>query len=176
MLQILGTGRRIFSLRSRSASRRRTYCSPLLVLSFFSIGRFSTMSKANYNPPSLSGKPHKSLVPPGNCQFTEEWQKVPLLERIVVSKTSSVLRFGLPDKSLPMNLSTCACILAKASIHNQTEGKAEDVIRPYTPISTNELIGSFDLLIKDYGVGLSNYLCKTMAIGDQMDFKHIPFK
>jgi len=128
------------------------------------------MSKASYNPPSLSGKPHKSLVPPGKCQFTEDWTAVPLLERIVVSKTSSVLRFGLPDKSLPMNLSTCACVLAKATIQD------EDVVRPYTPISTNELVGSFDLLIKDYGgSGLSNHMCKTMAIGDQMEFKHIPF-
>lgn len=132
------------------------------------------MSKANYNPPSLSGKPHKSLVPPGKCQFTEEWTSVPLLERVVVSKTSSVLRFGLPDKSLPMNLSTCACILAKASI--QDEGKNQDVIRPYTPISTNQLVGSFDLLIKDYGGnGMSNHMCKTMAVGDCVDFKHIEF-
>jgi len=134
------------------------------------------MSKANYSPPSLSGKAYKSLVSPGNCQFTEAWTSVPLLERIVVSKSSSVLRFGLPDKSLPMNLSTCACILAKASIHNKDEAKDEDVIRPYTPISTNELVGSFDLLIKDYdGNGLSNHMCKNLSIGDEMEFKHITF-
>jgi cytochrome-b5 reductase len=142
----------------------------------FSTDTLAEMSKASYNPPSLSGKPQKSLVPPGKCQFTEVWTGVPLLERIVVSKTSSVLRFGLPDKSLPMNLSTCACILAKASIHNKDEAKDEDVIRPYTPISTNKLVGSFDLLIKDYGGnGLSNHMCKTLAVGDQMDFKHIEF-
>merc|ERR1719162_1950650 len=109
------------------------------------------------NPPSLSGKPHKSLVPPGKCQFKEDWTPVPLLERIVVSKTSSVLRFGLPDSSSPMDLSTCACILAKAS---NVEGQEQDVIRPYTPISTNALVGSFDLLIKDYGGnGMSNHMC-----------------
>jgi len=178
MLQLLPTasGRSISSFLSRSALRRRKYYSPLLVLSLFSTDTFAEMSKANYNPPSLSGKAHKSLVPPGKCQFTEEWTGVPLLERIVVSKTSSVLRFGLPDKSLPMNLSTCACILAKASIHNNDEAKDEDVIRPYTPISTNGLVGSFDLLIKDYGGnGLSNHMCKSMAVGDQMDFKHIKF-
>lgn len=96
---------------------------------------------------------------------------MPLLERVPISKTSSVLRFGLPDGTKPMNLSTCACVLAKAIVKNQ------DVIRPYTPISTNELVGSFDLLIKDYGgeTGLSNHMCKTMSIGDTIDFKHIPF-
>jgi len=130
---------------------------------------------ATYNHPSLAGKPQKSLVPPGKCQFTEEWTSVPVLERIAISKTSSVLRFGLPDKSLPMNLSTCACILAKASIKDK-DGKEEDVVRPYTPISTNKLVGCFDLLIKDYGEnGMSNHLCKTVAVGDTVDFKHIEF-
>jgi len=128
------------------------------------------MAKASYNPPSLSGKPELSLVAPGKCQFTEEWTSVPLLERIPVSKTSSVLRFGLPDKTKPMNLSTCACILAKASI------ASEDVVRPYTPISTNELVGCFDLLVKDYGGnGMSNHMCKILKVGDTVDFKHIEF-
>jgi len=159
------SGRTRPSVLTKPALRSSKFFSPLLVFSLF-----STMSKANYNPPSLSGNPHKSLVPPGKCQFTEEWKSVPLLERIMVSKTSSVLRFGLPDRSLPMNLSTCACILAKTSIDD------EDVVRPYTPISTNNLVGSFDLLIKDYGGnGLSNHMCKTMAVGDHMDFKHIEF-
>jgi len=173
MSQLLpsATIRSISSFLRRPLSGRNKYYSPLIVLSLL-----STTMKADYNPPSLSGKPHKSLVPPGKCQFTEEWASVPLLEKVVVSKTSSVLRFGLPDKSLPMNLSTCACILAKASINNKDEAKCEDVIRPYTPISTNELVGSFDLLIKDYGGnGMSNHMCKTLAIGDQMDFKHISF-
>ena len=138
---------------------------------------FATMSAAaTYSPPSLSGKPQSSLVPPGKCQFTTEWASVELLERIAVSKTSSVLRFGLPDKKLPMNLSTCACILAKASIKDK-DGKEEDVVRPYTPISTNELVGCFDLLVKDYGESgvMSNHLCKTIAVGDSVDFKHIEF-
>mmetsp|Transcript_42889 Transcript_42889/g.103748 ORF Transcript_42889/g.103748 Transcript_42889/m.103748 type:complete len:193 (-) Transcript_42889:5179-5757(-) len=130
-----------------------------------------TMSKANYQPPSLSGKPTKNLVPPGKCQFTEEFVSVPLLERIAVSSTSSVLRFGLPDTSAPLNLSTCACILAKAEIGG------EAVIRPYTPISTNELTGCFDLLIKDYGANakMSKLMCQDLKVGDSVEFKHIAF-
>jgi cytochrome-b5 reductase len=134
------------------------------------------MSKANYTPPSLIGKPTKALVPPGKCQFSEEFVAVPLLERVSVSPTSSVLRFGLPDKSAPLDLSTCACILAKASLKNKETGGMEDVVRPYTPISTNELKGCFDLLIKDYGKDskMSHYLCE-MKVGDTVDFKHIVF-
>jgi len=51
----------------------------------------------------------------------------------------------------------------------------EDVVRPYTPISTNELIGSFDLLVKDYAQGKMSRYLNTMQIGDEVEFKHIPF-
>ena len=112
-----------------------------------------------------------SLVPPGQCQFKDEFTSVPLLERIPVSATSSILRFGLPDTSKPLNLSTCACILAKANIAD------EDVVRPYTPVSTNALNGCFDLLIKDYGESakMSRHMCETLKVGDTVDFKHIVF-
>lgn len=149
------------------------------------------MSKATYEAPSLTGSPTRSLVPPGMCQFNDDFTSVPLLERVKVSPTSSVLRFALPDKSLPLNLSTCACILARAKLpHNadkdknsdsksdkENNGELEDVIRPYTPISTNELKGCFDLLIKDYGENgyMSRHMCHDMKVGDEIDFKHIEF-
>ena len=95
-------------------------------------------------PSSLTAPPVKSIVAPGECQFSDSFTSVPLLENIPVSKTSFVLRFGLPDKSKGLGLSTCACILAGAKVDD-----GEDmVIRPYTPISTNEDKGTFDLLIK----------------------------
>jgi len=185
------------------------------------------MSEAIYAPPSLIGKPIKALIGPGNCQLREEeWIAIPLLARIpvVVSKTSSsstststaslssyVLRFGpLPNKLLPLNLSTCACILAKGKIRTAsatttaasasasaatpsetgtqddddddddekgsmrtTTTTTTDVIRPYTPISTNNVRGCFDLLIKDYGgAGLSHHLCHTLQVGETIDFQH----
>ena len=96
---------------------------------------------------SLSGNPICKLVEPGNCQFNEDWTSCKLVERVEVSSTTSLLRFDLPDKEAPLNLSTCACILSKAELPNQ-DGDNEDVIRPYTPVSTNELVGHFDLLVK----------------------------
>jgi cytochrome-b5 reductase len=116
--------------------------------------------------------PVAALVPPGKCQFNSDFQPVPLLERHVVSPTSSVLRFGLPDGTRPLNLSTCACILARASMD---DNKDVMEIRPYTPISTNALVGSFDLLVKNYGDNgiMSRHLCETIQVGDSIDFKHI---
>lgn len=133
----------------------------------------TVMASAKYSTPSsLLAPPVKALVSPGQCQFGDSLVSVPLLERTKVSPTSSVLRFGLPDKEKPLNLSTCACILANANIDGQ------DVTRPYTPISTNQQIGSFDLLVKDYGPEfgtMSPYLCSRINVGDQVAFKHISF-
>jgi cytochrome-b5 reductase len=118
---------------------------------------------------SLQGPPISLLVPPGLCQFSDAFQSVPLVERTPVSATSSVLRFALPDPSQPLKLSTCACLLAKATIHN------EDVIRPYTPISTNALVGHMDLLVKDYGEqGVMSRKLHEMELGETIAFQHIP--
>lgn len=122
-------------------------------------------------PTTMTGPPVSSLVEPGHCQFTTEWTSVPLLERWKVSPTTMVLRFGLPDTTKSLQLSTCACILA------HTKMDEEDVVRPYTPISTNANIGYFDLLVKHYGptAKMSRYMHDIMKIGDTLDFKHIEF-
>lgn len=133
------------------------------------------MTSSTDYPSSLTSEPTLALVPTGKCQFTTEFASVPLLKRWKISDTSSVLRFGLPDESAPLNLSTCACILAKLELPD-LEGNVEGVIRPYTPISTNAQIGSFDLLIKDYGESgrMSTHLC-SLEEGAKVSFKHIDF-
>jgi cytochrome-b5 reductase len=128
--------------------------------------------------------PQRRLVPPGQCQFGPDPVTVPLLERVRVSPTSFVLRFGLPDRTKPLGLSTCACLLAVAPDGvNPTLESQDPVVRPYTPISTNAMIGTFDLLVKnypEYGI-MSKYLCETLPVttnddhGLRIAFKHIDF-
>lgn len=122
-------------------------------------------------PSTMTGPPVASLVPPGVCQFGTEWTKAPLLERWIVSPTTKLLRFGLPDINKSLQLSTCACILARTKVDE------EDVVRPYTPISTNADTGFFDLLVKHYGPTskMSRHMHDTMQIGDELEFKHIEF-
>ena len=136
-------------------------------------------------PSSLQGPPICELVPPRQCQFTHpDRTAVPLLERIPVSSTSSILRFGLPNSRAPLNLSTCACLLAHANANTNTAGVMDGtssreeneetvVTRPYTPISTNRQLGSFDLLIKNYGPTsqMSRHL-HEIPIGATVQFSH----
>jgi len=131
----------------------------------------SNSNKTNDLPSTLQGPPVSSLVPLGECQFGAEPTKVTLMQRFPVSETSAVLRFALPDATKPLNLSTCACILAQADIDGEL------VKRPYTPISTNQMIGSFDLLVKSYGptAKMSRKLHEILPGDDSISFLHIPF-
>lgn len=87
-----------------------------------------------------------------------------------MSETSFIARFELPDKNKPLGLSTCACILAGAEVDK------EMIVRPYTPISTNADIGTFDLLIKRYPGGKMSTFLGNLKPSDQpvVGFKHIP--
>lgn len=124
-------------------------------------------------------------VPPGECQLSEVFTPCKLIERAQVTDTTALLRFTLPDEQKALNLSTCACILAKVSTMVPTEEeeedgtgpkrRLEDVIRPYTPISTNHQIGSFDLLVRYYENGKMTQHFKHMKVGESVDFKHISF-
>jgi len=120
-------------------------------------------------------RPFKSIVPPGKCQFSDKFIPVPLLAKFHIPSTSSyILRFGLPNKNEPVGLSTCSCLLAGI----QTDDSDEMIVRPYTPISTNAMIGSFDLLVKAYPDGkMSSHITSLTADETKpvVSFKHIPF-
>ena len=52
------------------------------------------------------GKPTSACVPPGQCQFTDEWTASPLLERRVVNHNTRTFVFGCPDSERALGLST----------------------------------------------------------------------
>jgi hypothetical protein len=86
-------------------------------------------------PMDLSVRPAVcNLVPTGQCQFNPTFQSVTLLDRIPCGEggTSYILRFGLPDVTKPMGLTTCACILASAKLMDREKGELVEVTRPYT--------------------------------------------
>lgn len=116
----------------------------------------------------------RSLVEPGRCQLGPDPVSCRLLRKFPVSPTSAVFRFELPDKSSPLNLSTCACLLARRKLDGDD---GETVVRPYTPISTNADVGYFDLLVKRYEGGkMSAYMHDELrpgSDGGSLEFFHI---
>ena len=66
-----------------------------------------------------------------------------------------------------LNLPTCACLLLRVP------GTPDDAVRPYTPISEEARLGSFDLLVKRYPEGAASQYLHDMAVGDTVGFKHV---
>jgi cytochrome-b5 reductase len=118
---------------------------------------------------ALDGPPTASIVPPGQCVFGEDFAPATLVAKQRVGTSSHLFTFALADPTKPLGLSTCACILARGGA--DAEGKA--VVRPYTPVSTNALVGHMELLVKVYPGGqLSGHL-DALPLGGTMDFKHV---
>ena len=67
-----------------------------------------------------------------------------------------------------LNLPTCACLLLRVP------GTPDDAVRPYTPISEEARLGSFDLLVKRYAGGAASQYLHQLALGDTVGFKPNP--
>lgn len=94
-----------------------------------------------------------------------------LVQRQQVTHDVILLTFQLADQTKALGLSTCACILCKFD----EEGSPDPIVRPYTPVSTNEMVGKFQLVVKIYQMGKMTGYLKDLPLGSTVDFKHIPF-
>merc|ERR1719401_1296338 len=93
------------------------------------------------------------------------FQRLPLVEKIVVSHDTRIFRFGLP---------TGKHMFLRAT------WKGELVMRPYTPMTDDSTVGHVDFLVKVYFAGthpsfpeggkMSQHL-ESMAIGDTIEVK-----
>lgn len=100
--------------------------------------------------------------------------QLPLIEKEVLSHDTRRFRFGLPSHQHILGLPVGQHIHLIATIDNEL------VIRPYTPISSDDDVGYVDLVVKVYfkdthpkfpaGGKMSQYL-DDMKIGDKISFR-----
>ena len=112
-----------------------------------------------------------SVVPAGNCQFNDDWTEVALKKVDQISDDTKVFTFATSDTSKPLNLPTCACLLAQGG----KDSDGNPFVRPYTPVSTNDVAGEFELKVKIYPDGNLSQHMSSMKVGDTLEFKHIVF-
>lgn len=74
--------------------------------------------------------------------------------------------FSTGDAAASMNLPIASCILCK---YTDAEGKA--VVRPYTPINSNQTKGTFELLIKRYPKSKMGTHVFEMRVGESLEMK-----
>ena len=104
-----------------------------------------------------------------------KFQELPLTEKTIISHNTAIYRFALPTPStilgLPIgqHISLAANLDVKDPKTEKVENK--EVVRSYTPISSDWEPGHFDLLIKSYPTGNISRHLATLKVGDTMKVK-----
>ncbi|CAD5185994.1 unnamed protein product [Musa acuminata subsp. malaccensis] len=100
----------------------------------------------------------------------EKWLEFKLQETARVSHNTQLFRFSF-DPTAKLGLDVASCILTRAPVGEESEGRRKYVIRPYTPISDPDSKGYFDLLIKVYPDGQMSQHFATLQPGDVVEVK-----
>ncbi|KAG4930179.1 hypothetical protein AAZX31_17G112900 [Glycine max] len=100
----------------------------------------------------------------------DKWVEFKLQDTARVSHNTQLFRFSF-DPTQKLGLDIASCILTRAPLGQDAEGKPKFVIRPYTPISDPESNGYFDLLIKVYPEGKMSQHFASLKPGDVVEVK-----
>lgn len=95
----------------------------------------------------------------------DEFQKFTLIQKTRVLHNSCIYRFGLPKSSDRLGLPIGQHISIGAVINGK------EVVRSYTPISTDDELGYFDLLIKTYENGNISRHVESKKIGEHIEVR-----
>jgi len=93
------------------------------------------------------------------------WQEFPLKQKIVVSPNTAIYRFALPKEDDVLGLPIGQHISVSAEINGK------EITRSYTPTSSDDDLGHFDLLIKSYEKGNISRYISLVKIGDNVRVK-----
>ena len=105
--------------------------------------------------------------------FPTEFLEVPVIGIRDETHNSKVFTFGLPrDVSLNLPVSSAILLNVPPPTTTSDDGKKKrPVLRPYNPISSNESLGSFSLLVKVYPGGAAGEYVGGLSVGDRVAFK-----
>ncbi|KAI0961472.1 hypothetical protein AcV7_000563 [Taiwanofungus camphoratus] len=95
----------------------------------------------------------------------KRWQEFPLKEKTVVSPNTAIYRFALPGPNDILGLPIGQHISVSAEINGK------EIMRSYTPTSSDDDRGHFDLLIKTYEKGNISRFVSLLKIGDKIRVK-----
>ncbi|KAG9031771.1 NADH-cytochrome b5 reductase, partial [Serendipita sp. 407] len=94
-----------------------------------------------------------------------EWKEFPLVKKTAVSHNTAIYRFGLPSPDDILGLPIGQHISVQAEINGKT------ITRSYTPTSSDDDRGHFDLMVKTYEKGnISRYL-SGVSVGQKVRIK-----
>ncbi|PWN43068.1 ferredoxin reductase-like protein [Ceraceosorus guamensis] len=94
-----------------------------------------------------------------------EWQTFKLTEKRQLSENTALYRFRLPSDNSILGLPIGQHVSVQANINGK------NVMRSYTPVSSDDDRGFFDLLIKTYDKGNISKHVSTLKIGDGLEVR-----
>ncbi|CAN3354283.1 NADH-cytochrome b5 reductase 1 [Diutina catenulata] len=95
----------------------------------------------------------------------DEFQKFPLIQKTRVTHNTCIYRFGLPKSSDRLGLPIGQHISIAATIDDK------EIVRSYTPVSTDDEQGYFDLLIKAYDNGNVSKHVESKKLGETISVR-----
>lgn len=96
-----------------------------------------------------------------------EFQHFPLQQKTIVSPNVAIYRFALPRPTDILGLP----IGQHISLAATPEGHSKEIMRSYTPISSDENPGYFEVLVKSYPQGNISKHMTTLNIGDTLKIR-----
>lgn len=102
--------------------------------------------------------------------ISEEYRKFQLISKVNVTHNSRIFRFALQTSTTTLGLPVGKHISLRFADNNKLEdGKPEEVRRPYTPITSDDTKGYFELLIKIYDNGRMSQYLDHLNINDYIE-------
>ncbi|XP_045831711.1 NADH-cytochrome b5 reductase-like protein [Trifolium pratense] len=112
----------------------------------------------------------EDIKPQNIALVPDKWVEFKLQDTARVSQNTNLYRFSF-DPTKKLGLDVASCIVTRAPLGQDAEGKPKYVVRPYTPISDPESKGYFDLLIKVYPEGKMSQHFASLKPGDVVEVK-----
>jgi len=111
-------------------------------------------------------RPSKKDKSNASTALTDQYQPFVLAQKNNVSHNTIMFRFKLPSGTQRLGLPVGKHVLLR--FHDE---KGESVSRPYTPVSSDDNVGYFDLVIKVYPSGKMSQHLARLDVGKTIDVR-----
>jgi len=95
-----------------------------------------------------------------------EYRRFPLIKKDALSPNTYQFRFGLPTSSSKLGLP-----VGKHMLLRFLDEEKKPVSRPYTPVTSDDELGYFDLVIKVYPMGKMSQHLKGLPLNDTIEVR-----
>ncbi|KAL3691535.1 hypothetical protein R1sor_005186 [Riccia sorocarpa] len=122
--------------------------------------------------PGFSSQPVVLEEAPKGALDPNNWIHLKVEQVEQLTHNTKKFRFVFDDPDAVSGLKVASCLLTRARIGNEgKDGKPNYLIRPYTPVTSPDVRGYFDLVVKIYPEGRMTQHFAKLSAGDTLEVK-----